>query len=232
MKFKTLFLVFALLLMGMITFAQQDKISVDFTNQPVQAALKTLFAGSGKNYQVVNGVYGVVTLTVKDMPFNTVLQMILSQVGATYEFKNSVYTIKPDMNAMQGGMNPGMPGMGGNMPGMGGMNPGMGGMNPGMGGMNPGMPGMAGGGINPGMGGQMGMNGQQVSTVNYKDQKIKAIKINYNSPNQILSLMDGDDYVDVVYYGSGSSGSSSDSSSSSSSSSSGSSRSSSRSSNR
>lgn len=228
MKIKTMLCVFGLIILALVSYAQEEKISVSFTQQPLSGVIKTLFADSSKNYTFERGLSnGYITLSVKDTPFNQVLSMILKQVSATYEYKDGVYIIKPDYNAMQGAMG----GMQGGMAGGMGMQPGMagpmgGGMAGGMG-MQPGMaggmgmqPGMAGGmGMQPGMAGGMGMNGQQVSTVNYKDQKIKAIKINYNSPNQILSLMDGDDYIDVVYYGSGSSGNSGSSDSSSSSSS-------------
>ena len=212
MKIRILCCVFVLCFMAVISYAQNEKVTLKLQQEPIVSVLNKLFSSYEKDYNISPNVQnGVVTLTVNEKPFNTVLTMILSQVNAKYEYKDGVYDIQP--NYQNNGNMPGMnqPGMPGAMPG--GMNqPGMpGGM---AGGVNqPGMPGgmQAGAGMNQmGRPGANGMNGQQqnVPISDPTKKAIRKIKVNYNSPDQILSLMDGDSYADVVYYGSGSSGSS------------------------
>lgn len=62
----------------------------------VRDALKQLFKlAEVTNYSIATSIQGVVTLSVKNQPFETCLRNILAQVHATYRVEGSVYIIIP-----------------------------------------------------------------------------------------------------------------------------------------
>ena len=217
MKIKTLILTVLVCLLALSAFAQNEKVTLKLNNAPISTALYDLFSNYQKNYFIPSNLpYTGVTLSVTDMPFDKVLEMILSQAGCSFEYKDGTYTVKVDNPYNRTGINNGI---GTNPGGLGIPNPGgLGTPNPG-GIVAPNLGGQAGAGvnpgINPGMGnpamgrGTNGMSGTQgtLKPRSFEDPIMK-IRINYNSPYQILSLMDGDDYTDVVWNNSGNSGSS------------------------
>lgn len=74
----------------------KDKIipSLELDQADVREALKILFKDIGVSYTVAPDVQGTVTVRLKDVPFETALRNILSQVGATYAVEGGVYNIK------------------------------------------------------------------------------------------------------------------------------------------
>ncbi|MBQ7256567.1 MAG: hypothetical protein IJS60_02620 [Abditibacteriota bacterium] len=210
MKIKTLILALMVCIMAISVFAQNEKVSVKYNNVPASQAIEDLFRNYQKDFYYENGLNnGYVTLNLTDKPFDVVLTAILNQINATFEYKDGVYRIMPDPSKYSTGMGTaGRTGIG--QPNI-GVTPGT----VGIGQPTLGTP--TGAGVNPGMNpagmgtarGTTGMGGTQgtLKPRSFEDPIMK-IRINYNSPYQILSLMDGDDYTDVVWNNSGNSGSS------------------------
>ncbi len=212
MKIKTLILALLVCIMAISVYAQNEKVTVKYNNVLASQAIEDLFKNYQKDFYYENGLSnGMVTLNLTDKPFDVVLTAILNQINATFEYKDGVYRIMPDPSKYSTGMGTaGRTGIG-VTPGVtpGGVAGGIGqptlvggqtgaGVNPGL---NPG--GMGTGRGTTGMGGTQGT----LKPRSFEDPIMK-IRINYNSPYQILSLMDGDDYTDVVWNNSGNSGSS------------------------
>jgi len=95
----------ALVAAAPMSFAQndpRDRIigSLDLADADVRDALRILFknVGSDISYTVAGDVQGTVTVNLKDKTFETVLNAILSQVGATYRIDGGIYNIirKPE----------------------------------------------------------------------------------------------------------------------------------------
>ena len=216
MKIKTLILALLVSIIAVAAFAQNEKISVKYQNAQASQVISDLFRNYNKDYSLKGNLQdGYITLSMTDKPFDVVLTAILNQINATFEYKDGVYTIMPDASAYGTGMGTaGRTGIGPT-----GMTTGPGGTTgiagPTLGGQT-GAGVTTGMGVNPGMGQAgrtTGMGGQGQGTLKPRsfEDPIMKIRINYNSPYQILSLMDGDDYTDVVWNNSGSNGSSNNS---------------------
>jgi hypothetical protein len=82
------------------TFAQhQDDVanvkihSLEYDKADVREALRSLFKEVGANYSIAADVQGTVTLSMKDVTFETALQNITRQIDATYRLTGGVYEI-------------------------------------------------------------------------------------------------------------------------------------------
>ena len=78
--------------------AQQDdtqKIipSLELDQADVRDALRALFRNVNVNYSIAPEVQGTVTVSLKNVLFETALQFILKQVDATYRIESGVYQI-------------------------------------------------------------------------------------------------------------------------------------------
>ena len=206
MKIKCFVFALVLLAVAICSYAQEEKISVNFNNTPIKACLDQIFKGSGKSYGIDPNVQnGVINLVMIDQPFNKILSKILSQVNATYEYEDGYYDIK---STAQNGMVNGRPNQfGNNNVGPQVSNGGFGNNNVVPGGNN--MQNM--GGNRNVMGGQNQTPANRLTSKEKIKKKIKKIKVFYNSPDQVLAMMDGDAYVDVVWSNSGNSNSSNNS---------------------
>ena len=83
--------------------AQQDPNniiieSVELDQADIRDALKVLFRSTSLNYTVAPDVQGVVTVSLKDVPFKTALRGILQQVDATWREEGNIFNVirKPD----------------------------------------------------------------------------------------------------------------------------------------
>lgn len=79
-------------------YAQEDpsqKIipSLELDQADVREAIKILFRNVGVSYSIAPDVQGVVTVSLRNVPFETALQNILKQVNATYRVEGGVYQI-------------------------------------------------------------------------------------------------------------------------------------------
>lgn len=74
--------------------------SIELDNADVRDALKILFRAANVQYTVDPTVQGLVTVSLKDVPFETALRNILNQVNATWRVDTGVYNIiqKPQQN--------------------------------------------------------------------------------------------------------------------------------------
>jgi type II secretory pathway component GspD/PulD (secretin) len=72
-----------------------DKIipSLEFSDADVRDALRALFKSVGANYNINSEVQGTVTVSLQNVPFDTALRNILSQVNATYKVEGGIYQI-------------------------------------------------------------------------------------------------------------------------------------------
>ena len=93
-------------------YAQDDpqtKIipSLEYEQADVREALKALFRTVGVSYAIAPEVQGTVTLSLKNVSFETALQNITRQVDATYRIEGGVYQIvrreQQDPTAVDGG---------------------------------------------------------------------------------------------------------------------------------
>ncbi|MFM9872076.1 MAG: hypothetical protein ACKVQS_01270 [Fimbriimonadaceae bacterium] len=89
--------------------AQQDPNnivieSIELDQADIRDALKVLFRSTSLNYTVAPDVQGVITVSLKNVPFKTALRGILTQVDATWREEGNIFNIirKPDPTAAQG----------------------------------------------------------------------------------------------------------------------------------
>ncbi|MCW5937827.1 MAG: hypothetical protein KIT11_11040 [Fimbriimonadaceae bacterium] len=61
----------------------------------VRDALKVIFRAVNASYSVRQDVQGTVTVSLRDVPFETALRNVLNQVQATYSIEGGVYVIFP-----------------------------------------------------------------------------------------------------------------------------------------
>ena len=78
--------------------AQQDVggtiiSSLEFEQTDVREALRALFKNVGVSYTIAPEVQGTITVSLKNVPFETALQNITRQVDATYRIEGGVYQI-------------------------------------------------------------------------------------------------------------------------------------------
>ncbi len=73
----------------------KDRIipSLEFNDADVRDALRVLFKTVNVAYVINSDVQGTVTCSLTNVPFETALRNILSQVNATYRVEGGVYTI-------------------------------------------------------------------------------------------------------------------------------------------
>ena len=95
-----------LLLAGAPTaaFAQNDVSgknisSLDYESADVREALRALFKNVGVSYTIASDVQGLVTVHLRNIPFEAALQQITRQVDATYRIEGGVL---PDRQARRG----------------------------------------------------------------------------------------------------------------------------------
>jgi type II secretory pathway component GspD/PulD (secretin) len=87
----------------MVAMAQDDKdkmVTLDMQQADVREALRALFKSMNVSYSVAPDVQGLVTVNIKNVPFETALQNILKQVSATYRLVGGVYEVllrEPDL---------------------------------------------------------------------------------------------------------------------------------------
>ncbi|RYG25106.1 hypothetical protein EON82_08335, partial [bacterium] len=79
-------------------YAQQDPAgqmisSLEFEQTDVREALRALFKNVGVSYTIAPEVQGTITVSLKNVPFETALQNITRQVDATYRIEGGVYQI-------------------------------------------------------------------------------------------------------------------------------------------
>lgn len=71
----------------------QNIASIELMDAPVRDALKTLFKMVNVSYTIAADVQGTVTVSLKNVPFETALRNILGQVDATYRVEGGVFNI-------------------------------------------------------------------------------------------------------------------------------------------
>lgn len=73
--------------------------SLELDQADIRDALKLLFRIVGTNYSVASDVQGTVTITLRDVPFETALRAVLNQVDATWRVEGGIYNIikKPEI---------------------------------------------------------------------------------------------------------------------------------------
>jgi hypothetical protein len=112
-KIKVLMVVmagFALVAASPIAHAQNDQgntlvPSIDVQDAPVRDVVRAIFKSVGvTNYTIAPDVQGTVTISMKNMPLDTVLRNILNQVDATWRMEAGAYVIiKKEQNVDTGG---------------------------------------------------------------------------------------------------------------------------------
>ncbi|MBX7134332.1 MAG: hypothetical protein K1X67_16790, partial [Fimbriimonadaceae bacterium] len=86
--------------------------SLQLDQADIRDALKILFRNVGVSYSIDSNVQGTVTCDLKNVPFETALRSVLSQVQATYRVEGGVYYIvlktvdKPDVSDGGGDASP------------------------------------------------------------------------------------------------------------------------------
>lgn len=75
--------------------AAEKRINLEFRNTPVKAAIDALFRSAGLNYALDPSVTGTITVSLKDVPFDQALNVVLMQAGLTRRKEGEVYYIKP-----------------------------------------------------------------------------------------------------------------------------------------
>ncbi len=90
----------ALMLAGVPTmaFAQDDITqrnipSLEYQQADVREALRALFRSVGASYTIAPDVQGLITVSLKNVPFEQALQQVIRQVEATYRIESGVYQI-------------------------------------------------------------------------------------------------------------------------------------------
>lgn len=66
---------------------------IELDQADLRDALKIIFRAVGLSYSVASDVQGTVTVSLKDVPFETALRNVLNQVDATYRIEGGVYAI-------------------------------------------------------------------------------------------------------------------------------------------
>ena len=69
--------------------------ALDYNQTDVREALRNLFKMSGVSYTIAPDIQGTVTLSLRNVPFDTALQNLTRQVDATYRIEGGVYQIVP-----------------------------------------------------------------------------------------------------------------------------------------
>lgn len=69
--------------------------SLEFQQTDVREALRQLFKEVGVSYTISAQVQGGVTVSMRNVPFDTALQNLTRQVDATYRIEGGVYQIVP-----------------------------------------------------------------------------------------------------------------------------------------
>ena len=67
--------------------------SLELDQADIRDALRALFKNVGISYVIAPDVQGQISVSLKDVPFETALQNILKQVDATYRVEGGVYSI-------------------------------------------------------------------------------------------------------------------------------------------
>lgn len=67
--------------------------SLELESADVREALKALFRSVNVSYSISPDVQGLVTVSLRDVPFDTALRNILGQVDATWRVEGGVYQI-------------------------------------------------------------------------------------------------------------------------------------------
>jgi len=102
---KKLLALFAVLVFCNVANAQSN-ISLDLKDAPVRTTLEMAFKQAGiKNYVIDSSVYGLVTMTITDQPFENTLKLIIraNTSPLTYTKENDVYIVKLRVATPQNG---------------------------------------------------------------------------------------------------------------------------------
>lgn len=89
------------------SFLNKQIPSLDYQGADVREALRGLFKSVNASYSVAQDVQGTITVTLKNVTFETALQNITRQVDATYKIEGGVINIikrtidKVDINASE-----------------------------------------------------------------------------------------------------------------------------------
>jgi len=75
--------------------ANKNVSSLELQDADVREAIRVLFRMVGADYSIDPAVQGLIQLSVKDRPFETVLRAILDQVNATWRREGGIYYITP-----------------------------------------------------------------------------------------------------------------------------------------
>ncbi len=70
------------------------KITVEYTNTDVREAIMAILHSANISYSIYPEVQGQITLSVKEVPLENVLENILRQVDCTYEYTAGLIVIK------------------------------------------------------------------------------------------------------------------------------------------
>ena len=86
--------------------SQQIIASLEYEQADVREALRALFKNVGVSYTIAPEVQGTITVSLKNVTFETALQNITRQVDATYRIEGGIYQIVR-REIEQGGVNTG-----------------------------------------------------------------------------------------------------------------------------
>jgi len=69
-------------------------VTLDLADVDVQAAIQSLFRGTGHNYSLSADVNGIIpSLSFKDVPFNVALKNLLKAANLVYRIQDGIYQI-------------------------------------------------------------------------------------------------------------------------------------------
>ena len=104
MRKNLTFLISAAVMTGLFAFApvqasaqedigQRQIPSLELDSADVREALKILFRSVNVSYSIAPDVQGTITVSLRNVPFETALRNILNQVDATYRVEGGIYQI-------------------------------------------------------------------------------------------------------------------------------------------
>lgn len=80
---------------GMTASASNQRVTLNFSNAPIQTVLRTLFKSTGKNFAIDPAVHGMVNVNLADVSFDTALRTLLAATNPPLasDVQNGIYHI-------------------------------------------------------------------------------------------------------------------------------------------
>lgn len=80
--------------------ANQKKVTLQLSDAPVIDAIDYLFKNSGYKYTIEPGVSGIISLGLKDVPFEQAVKNMANSADIDYQVKDNLYTFTPKPKAV------------------------------------------------------------------------------------------------------------------------------------